>query len=89
MLGFDGVVLVPDRHRDGTNVVCLPASCGFRFAYGAGSFARHVAEVERLGLRLHAVDDPALSWDVDLPADLAAPPGRRPPDATDARGAPS
>ncbi len=38
---FDGVTLVPDRHGDGTNVACVPTGTGLRFAYGAGSFARH------------------------------------------------
>src|SRR5699024_5345114 len=32
--GDDGVLLVPDRHGDGTNVISLPADCGFRFSYG-------------------------------------------------------
>jgi 2-phospho-L-lactate/phosphoenolpyruvate guanylyltransferase len=70
---FDGATLVPDRHGDGTNVVCVPACGGFRFAYGAGSFRRHVAEVERLGLALRVLHDDRLGWDVDLPDDLAAP----------------
>lgn len=73
-LGDDGIVLVPDRHRDGTNVLALPASCGFRFAYGPGSFARHLAEAGRLGLPVHVVDDPSLAWDVDRPDDLVARP---------------
>ena len=47
---FDGVTLVPDRHLDGTNVACVPADAGFRFAYGAGSFSGHRAEAARLGL---------------------------------------
>ncbi|HEX3947470.1 MAG TPA: NTP transferase domain-containing protein, partial [Acidimicrobiales bacterium] len=34
---FDGVTLIPDRHGDGTNVIVLPARCGFRFSYGPGS----------------------------------------------------
>jgi 2-phospho-L-lactate guanylyltransferase len=67
------VVLVPDRHDDGTNVIVLPAGTAFRFAYGPGSFARHRAEVERLGLRLRVERDPWLGWDVDQPADLALP----------------
>ena len=41
LAGLDGIVLVPDRHEDGTNVISLPAACGFRFSYGPGSFARH------------------------------------------------
>ena len=44
-----GLTLVPDRHDDGTNVVCLPSAIGFEFAYGPGSFRRHAAEGRRLG----------------------------------------
>jgi 2-phospho-L-lactate guanylyltransferase len=66
----DGVLLVPDRHEDGTNVLALPASCGFAFAYGQGSFARHRAEAERLGLPVRVVRSKRLGWDVDTPADL-------------------
>jgi 2-phospho-L-lactate guanylyltransferase len=69
----DGVTLVPDRHGDGTNVCCVPARAGFRFAYGPGSFARHRVEGERLGLAVRIVEDDALGWDVDLPADLVFP----------------
>ncbi|MGH9087362.1 MAG: 2-phospho-L-lactate guanylyltransferase [Acidimicrobiales bacterium] len=65
------VTLVPDRHGDGTNVVALPAGCGFRFSYGPGSFARHRVECERLGLTLRVLRRPGLSFDVDWPADLA------------------
>ena len=66
----DVCTLVPDRRGDGTNVLVIPASCGFRFAYGPGSFALHVAEAERLGLVVRAVRDTRLGWDVDLPEDL-------------------
>ncbi len=68
---FDGVTLVPDRHDDGTNVACVPSSAGFTWAYGAGSFARHRAEAERLGLALRIERDVPLGWDVDVPADLS------------------
>lgn len=64
------MVVVPDRRRDGTNVVSLPTSSGFRFSYGAGSFPRHLDEARRIGLDVEVVDDPTLSWDVDLPEDL-------------------
>ena len=50
----DGVTLVPDRHRDGTNAACIPSDAGFSFAYGAGSFAAHRAEATRLGLHAAA-----------------------------------
>ena len=70
-----GAVIVPDRRADGTNVIALPAGCGFRFAYGAGSFRRHVSEAQRLGLDVEVVDDVDLSWDVDVPDDLLLPSG--------------
>ena len=69
----EGVTLVPDRHRDGTNVACVPAGAEFSFAYGAGSFAAHRAEAARLGLLLRLVPDVPLGWDVDVAADLAPP----------------
>lgn len=69
----EGVTLVPDRHDDGTNVAAVPSTAGFTFAYGPASFARHVAEADRLGLPLRVVREPRLAWDVDLPADLVAP----------------
>ncbi len=78
--GFDdlvvdeGVLLVPDRHEDGTNVASVPTAAGFRFAYGPGSFARHRAEAERLGLPVEVRRPPRLTWDVDVPADLDLPP---------------
>jgi 2-phospho-L-lactate/phosphoenolpyruvate guanylyltransferase len=64
------VVLVPDRQRKGTNVVSLPTASGFRFAYGPGSFDRHLAEARRLSLTVDIVHDPSLAWDVDVPDDL-------------------
>lgn len=74
--GTHGVVLVPDRRADGTNVIALPAASGFRFSYGPGSFHRHRAEAERLGLAVTVVDDGALAWDVDIPDDLVLPSGQ-------------
>jgi 2-phospho-L-lactate guanylyltransferase len=72
LAGFVGVTLVPDRRDDGTNVVCVPADAGFRFAYGPGSFLRHQVEARRLGLEQRVVREPDLAWDVDVPADIPA-----------------
>lgn len=69
----EGVVAVPDRHDDGTNVLAVPAGAGFEFAYGPGSFRRHQAEAARLGLPFHVRRPPDLTWDVDVPADLEQP----------------
>jgi 2-phospho-L-lactate guanylyltransferase len=69
----EGITLVPDRHDDGTNVAAVPATSGFVFSYGPGSFRRHSAEANRLGLPLRVVREPRLGWDVDRPDDLLAP----------------
>ena len=71
-LDGNGVRIAPDRLRDGSNVMSVPTGIGFEFRYGPGSFPRHRAEAERLGLPFTVVDDDALAWDVDDPADLPA-----------------
>ncbi len=70
LAAFAGVTLAPDRHRDGTNVLCLPAATAFEFAYGAGSFARHRAEAHRLRLSVRVVIAEQYACDIDTPADL-------------------
>jgi 2-phospho-L-lactate guanylyltransferase len=67
----DAVVLVPDRHADGTNVLVVPTRSGFVFRYGPGSFAAHQHEAARLGMEVVVVHDEALAWDVDTADDLA------------------
>ena len=72
-----GITLVPDRFGNGTNVIAVPTDAGFRFSYGPGSLARHLAKAERLGLPTHILDLPDLAWDVDEPADVVPVSGRR------------
>lgn len=67
----DRLVLVPDRHGTGTNVISTPTK-EFAYAYGPGSFARHIAEARRIGFDAQIVHDAALGWDVDEPEDLSA-----------------
>lgn len=65
------VTIVPDRHADGTNVLVIPAGCGFVFQYGPGSFAAHQGEAARLGLPVRIVRHEQLGLDIDTPEDLA------------------
>jgi 2-phospho-L-lactate/phosphoenolpyruvate guanylyltransferase len=67
---FPGITIVPDRRRDGTNVLSVPAHSGFAFSYGPGSFARHVQEARRTGIPTRIVHSSTLAWDVDVPEDL-------------------
>jgi 2-phospho-L-lactate guanylyltransferase len=69
---FPGVTIVPDRRRDGTNVIAVPTDAGFAFSYGPGSFARHVDEAKRIGRPVRVVHSSPLAWDVDVPDDLVA-----------------
>ena len=69
----EGVIAIaPDRHGTGTNALSLPipAAGGFTFAFGTDSFARHKAEIGRMGLRIEEVHSPGLAHDVDVPEDL-------------------
>ena len=68
---FRGITIVPDRHGDGSNVIAVPASAGFSFSYGPGSFSRHLQEAKRTGVAFRVVRDTPLAWDVDVPDDLA------------------
>ena len=65
------VVLVPCHRDDGTPVLSVPTDVNFAFAYGTGSFRRHVALARQRGLAVRVVRDPSLAFDVDVPDDLA------------------
>ncbi len=70
--GSEGAVTIaPDRREDGTNVIAIPSDASFRFAYGPGSFERHLGEAERLRLPTTIVRDDKFATDIDVPADLA------------------
>lgn len=64
------VSLVPDRHRDGTNVLAFPIRSTFRTAYGPGSFDNHVHIAADAGLECEVIDDPDLALDLDTADDL-------------------
>jgi 2-phospho-L-lactate guanylyltransferase len=67
------LTLVPDRRGDGTNVVALSTDMPFQFAYGPGSFQRHLRSAIAAGLSVRVRRDPLLAIDIDTPTDLAHP----------------
>ncbi|MCP3935983.1 MAG: 2-phospho-L-lactate guanylyltransferase [Actinomycetia bacterium] len=75
-----GVIIVPDRHVDGTNIIAVPTGFDFRWSYGPGSFHRHRIEALRLGLPLVVRKDADLAWDLDEPADIELAADSLPPD---------
>lgn len=69
------LIMCPDRHGDGTNVLGIPASLinGWTFQYGQGSFARHLQQAEATGLPIRVIEDPDIGLDLDTPDDLRHP----------------
>lgn len=67
-----GVVLAPCHRADGTNALLLSPPDAVAPAFGPNSFARHVAAARRAGLEPVIYHSPTISFDLDLPSDLAA-----------------
>lgn len=68
----NSVTIVPDRHRDGTNVLALGGGVlrKWRFAYGRDSFGAHRRAALTLGAELRIVEHDDLGFDLDTPEDL-------------------
>jgi 2-phospho-L-lactate guanylyltransferase (CobY/MobA/RfbA family) len=70
-IAHEGVVTaVPDRHRDGTNVLSFPIDSTFVTAYGPGSFDNHRRLAATAGLEFNIVHDHDLELDLDTADDL-------------------
>jgi 2-phospho-L-lactate guanylyltransferase len=71
------ITIVPDRVRDGTNVLALPVGAAVGASYGASSFRAHLsAAMDTAGpgrFRVEVRRDPDLALDVDNPGDLRHP----------------
>ncbi len=63
------VVLVADRHGNGTNALMLRPPDAIAFAFGPGSRHAHRAAAEAVGARYAEVEGP-LAFDLDTPDDL-------------------
>ena len=63
-------VLVPSRGSTGTNALLRSPPTLFPSHFGAGSFARHVAEATRAGARVEILRNPRIALDIDEIEDL-------------------
>ena len=69
MLATDAkTALAPDRHGGGTNALALRWGGDFTFAFGEGSFVKHLRHAPDAAVVLR----PGLQLDVDTPEDLHA-----------------
>jgi 2-phospho-L-lactate guanylyltransferase len=64
------IVIAPDRHEDGTNVLLVRPPDAIHFAYGASSFNAHRAQAIERGLIVHEYRSPTTAFDIDEPDDL-------------------
>jgi 2-phospho-L-lactate guanylyltransferase len=62
-------VIVPDRHRSGTNLLYVSPPCDDLYRFGPDSLERHREAAMARGFGTIEIDDPALSLDIDEPAD--------------------
>jgi 2-phospho-L-lactate guanylyltransferase len=66
-----GVVVVPDRHGEGTNALLLRPPDAIEPSFGPGSRARHVAAARAAGVSCAVEELSTLMLDVDTGDDLA------------------
>lgn len=69
----DEVVIVPDRRRDGTNVLARPCALVLPASYGPGSFGSHYRAAVATGARVTVRTDRRLAIDIDTLADCRHP----------------
>ena len=77
-------IIVPDRHRRGTNLLYVAPPSVDLYRFGPGSFDLHREAGSARGFQTVGVDDPALSLDIDEPADYER--WRRSPAVASPRG---
>lgn len=64
------VVVVPDRHGEGTNALLISPPDAFSPSFGPGSRQRHLSLAEAAGVSASIGELPSLGLDVDTPEDL-------------------
>ena len=71
-LGQDNqtVVIATDQHDDGTNAMLIRPPGLIPYAYGPGSFHRHIELAQEAGATVKIFHSDRLALDIDVPADL-------------------
>lgn len=64
-------VIIPDRHRTGTNGLILTPPDVFTPAFGPDSCSRHVARARAAGVSFNVASIESLAFDLDTPEDLS------------------
>lgn len=64
------ITIVSAHDGDGTNAIFLGAGVNLEFAFGLGSFRRHVTQTRRLGIEPRMPTIPGIAADLDRPEDI-------------------
>lgn len=67
------IVIATDQHQDGTNALLIRPPGLLKYAYGVGSYQRHLQLAREAGATVKTYHSRRLSLDVDVPEDLTAP----------------
>ncbi len=65
------VVIATDRNEDGTNAMLVRPPGLFEYAYGPGSYKRHIERARAANATVEIYQSERLMLDIDLPEDLA------------------
>jgi 2-phospho-L-lactate guanylyltransferase len=66
----NGLVIVPDRHFSGTNLLFVRPALKDIYCFGENSFEKHKDMGRKAGLEVKVYDSKNLCLDIDLPEDL-------------------
>ena len=69
---LQSVVIATDQNEDGTNAMLIRPPGLIQYAYGPGSFQRHMALAKESGAKVKRYQSERLALDIDVPADLEA-----------------
>ncbi|MDX2160099.1 MAG: 2-phospho-L-lactate guanylyltransferase [bacterium] len=64
------LVIATDRHEDGTNAMLTRPAGMIPYAYGPGSFQRHMEAARAAGAAVQRIHNERLMLDIDMPDDL-------------------
>lgn len=64
------IVIATDSEQDGTNALLVRPPGAIDYAYGAGSYARHIEDAAHKDIAVRRYESPRTRLDIDVPADL-------------------
>jgi 2-phospho-L-lactate guanylyltransferase len=66
----NSIVISPDRHLKGTNIIYLNPIGNFAYHYGENSFTKHLEEIKKSIYQVQIYNHINVALDLDLPEDL-------------------